>query len=113
MNLKQRIMDAQDLPVYPVEVPEWDCTVYIKSLSGAERLQLEKDLSKDTKTDGPALARVVCATLCDTSGTLLFDYPKDIGELQKKSVKALHRLFDIALKHNAMGKDDVDELAKN
>ncbi|WP_339684231.1 hypothetical protein [Gimesia maris] len=113
MSLKDKILKAQDTPLEEVDVPEWDTTVFIKTLTGGERLQLEKDLSKDAKTDGPALCRVVCATMCDESGKLVFNYPDDIDTLNTKSVKVLHRLFDIALKVNAMGKDDVDELAKN
>lgn len=113
MSLRDSILQAKDLPVFPVEVPEWGITVFLKTLTGAERLQLEKDLSKDQKTDGPAMCRIVCATLCDEAGKLLFNYPQDIEVLNTKSVKALHRLFDEAMKINALSKQDVDELAKN
>lgn len=113
MNLRDMILQANDLPVEKVEVPEWGIDVYIKTMSGAERLQLEKDLSKDAKSDGPAMCRVVCATLSNKDGELLFNYPDDIELLNKKSVKVLHRLFDIALSVNALGKSDVDALQKN
>lgn len=113
MNLRALILTAKDLPLEKVEVPEWSCTVFLKSLSGAERLSLEKDLSSDSKNDGPALCRVVCATLCDEQGNLVFDKPEDVDVLNKKSVKVLHRLFEAALKLNAFGKSDVDALQKN
>lgn len=113
MNLREMILAANDLPVTPVEVSEWGATVYVKSLSGAERLTLEKDISHDAKTDGPALARVVCATLCDEAGHLLFRYPDDIAVINGKSVKALTKVFNAAIKANAMSKDDVDGLQKN
>jgi len=113
MSLRDIILSANDLTVTPVEVSEWGATVYVKSLSGAERLILEKDINHDAKTDGPALVRVCVATLCDEAGNLLFKYPDDIGVLEKKGVKALTKVFNAAIKANAMSKDDVDGLQKN
>ncbi|MEX1040188.1 MAG: hypothetical protein WDZ51_06145 [Pirellulaceae bacterium] len=113
MSLRDNILQSKDMPLEPVEVEKWNSTVYIKTLSGGERLQLEKDLGQDEKCDGPAMCRVVCATLSDEDGNLIFKYPDEIELLNTKSVKELHRLFNIALKVNAMGKDDIEELVKN
>ena len=113
MLTKDSILQVKDTPYINVEIPEWGGNAFVKTLTGAERLRLEADISQDAKTNGPALTRVVCATLCDEQGRLLFDYPKDIDALNTKSVKVLHRLFDVALKVNALSSKDVDELEKN
>jgi hypothetical protein len=113
-DLKQIIMDAKDFSVLPVEIPEWNCTVYIKGLNAGERLRLEKDFAKDAKSDGPAMARTVAYTLCDADGNLLFEYSqKGIDEVQTKNVKVIQRLFHEALKFNAMTQEDVETLRKN
>lgn len=110
---KDSILQIKDTPLHRVDIPEWGGSAFLKSLTGAERLRLEADISKDAKTNGPALTRVVCATLCDEEGRLLFEYPKDIEVLNTKSVKVLHRLFDQALKINALSNTDVEDLEKN
>src|SRR4051812_33755498 len=114
MSLREEIDQAEDLPLCPITVPEWgNKTVYIKSLTGGERLEVEKDWSKDAKVDGPAMCRLVVRTLADADGNLLYEYPKDIPVLNKKSAKAINRLFDFSLRVNAIEKKDVEELVKN
>lgn len=113
MSLRDTIDKANDLPLIPVEVKEWGCTVYIKTLRGSERLAIERDFAKDAKVDGPAMCRLVVATLADEQGNLVYTYPDDIPLLNAKSVKVLNKLFDIACAANGMTKADVEELVKN
>jgi len=110
---RDEIIQVNDSKVEAVQCEEWGGTVHIKSLSGRERRTLEIDISKDAKSDGPAIARVVCMCLCDDKGTALFAYPQDIDVLETKSITVLQRIFSAALKLNAFTKKDVDELAGN
>ena len=50
--------------------------------------------------------------LCDKSGRQLFT-PEEIDKLSAKSVKVMSKLFDAAMKHNAVTEKDVEDLAKN
>ena len=113
MLTRDSILQASDIPKTKVTIKEWGGDAYIKTLTGGERLKLESDISEDAKKNGPAMCRVVCATLCDAEGKLLFAYPDDIEVLNTKSVAVLHRLFNKALKVNALSPTDVDELEKN
>lgn len=114
MSIREAIDHAQDCKTEAVEVPEWSTTVYVKMLTGEERERVERDISKAAKTEqGPVIARLVCATLCEADGKLVYEYPREVGQLNKKSMKVLQRLFDVALKLNALGKDDVEALEKN
>ena len=99
---------------HEVSVPEWDgITVYVKSLSAGERYALEKDISKDVKNDGPALARIVCMCLCDKDGNAVFEYPQGIDEVHTLQAAGAQRVFNAALKYNGMRKEDIEELEKN
>lgn len=110
MSVREQIMAANDLPLDKVNVPEWNCDVYIKSLSGRERLQLEADIKRD---EDNALFRVVCLCMCDQKGERLFSYPDEVDLLKGKSVKVVQRLFKQALKMNAMRSEDVEDIVKN
>jgi hypothetical protein len=50
--------------------------------------------------------------LCSKDGKPLFTRDQ-IDKLCGKSVKVLSRLFDAAMKHNAVTEKDVEDLAKN
>lgn len=113
MLTKDSILQSNDLPTKKVKIPEWGGDAYIKTLTGAERLQLEKDINSDVKTNGPAMGRIVCLTLCDAEGKLLFSYPDDIAVVNTKSATVLQRLMDAALKANGLTQKDVDDLEKN
>lgn len=107
---KQQIIEAKDCPVEAVDIPEWGGNAYIKTLTGAERMSLERDIARD---ESDALFRVVCATLSDNKGQLIFNYPDEIELLKTKSVKVVQRLFKESLRVNAMRPEDVEDAAKN
>jgi len=50
--------------------------------------------------------------LCDEKGELLFT-ASEVDSLAKKSARAITRIWEAAMKHNALTDDDVEELAKN
>lgn len=104
------VLGAEDLPCRPLDVPEWGGRVFIKMLTAGERDQLEASLAGNCDRD--VRARFAAATVCDESGALLFG-AGDIAALSAKSGRALDRVFAAATKHNAMSKQDIDELKKN
>lgn len=111
-DLRNLILNAQDLPVKPLEVPEWNnCTVYLKSLNGVERVQLERDIAAGDKDKTLTYGRIACAVLCDQEGNLLFT-PEDIAKLDAKNGGALVRVYEAAMATIAMSQKDIDDLKK-
>ena len=113
---KSQILEADDLVVEEVEVPEWGGSVLVKGMSGTDRDKFEAAI---VNTKGQASvqvnmvnirARLVASSIVDESGTLLFDL-KDITALGKKSAVALQRVFDKAKILSGIVDEDVKELA--
>ena len=42
MSIRDQIIAANDIQVELVEIPEWDVTILVKSMTGAERGQMLK-----------------------------------------------------------------------
>jgi hypothetical protein len=115
LKIKEAILAADDLVTETVEVPEWSMTVYIRSMTGAERDKFESSAFNATtgKVNADNLrAKLVSICLVDVDGNRIFS-DKEAIELGGKSAKVLSRLYDIATKLNALSDADVEELAKN
>jgi len=115
---RDQIMAADDLKRDLVEVPDWGGSVYIRSLTGAERDKFEADVngSKRGSTElnlQNIRARLVALTLVDSEGKRMFRSPSDVEQLGTKSATALQICFDKARELSGMTQADVEELAKN
>ena len=114
---KSQILEADDLVIEEVEVPEWGGSVLVKGMSGTDRDKFEAAI---VNTKGQVnnvvvnmvniRARLVASSIVDESGALLFDL-KDITALGKKSAVALQRVFDKAKILSGIVDEDVKELA--
>ena len=117
MGLRDDILGIEDLPTTAVEVPEWDMTLYVRSMTGAERDQYEvglmdtKDLPLKDKLKNMR-AKLVVLTTVDESGVRIFN-DNDVDAVGKKSAKALNRLVDASQKLNALTDDEVAEEKEN
>lgn len=114
---KDAILSASDLQREKVSVPEWGGEVWVRTLTGKERDQLEASVvemkGKVAQANLVNLRAKMCA-LCmvDDEGTRLFG-EADIDALGGKSASALDRVFSVAQKLNGMSADDVEALTKN
>lgn len=114
---KDEIFAADDLPREAVNVPEWGGSVYVRTMTGADRDSFEAK-SIELKGDSQVTnlvnlrARLVAMTTVDESGKRLFS-ESDIARLGEKSSRALQRVFEVATKLNALSKNDVEELTGN
>lgn len=107
-----QILAADDLGLKRVDVPEWGGELYVRVMSVRERDDYERLWlgKKETGIDNfrsQYLARV----LCNEKGELLFSRGQ-IDKLAEKSGAVMGRLFDVAMKHNNMTEEDVQELGK-
>lgn len=110
---KEQILSADDLNLLEIEVPEWSGSVYCRVMSVGERDAYEREwLGKRETGVENFRTKFLQRVLCDKSGELLFS-SDDIKALSNKSSAVMSRLWDMAMKHNHMLAEDVEELAKN
>ena len=116
---KENIFNAADLPVRSVEVPEWDMTVYVRTIMANEASDISA-LAPDGKPQPNFFARYAACVLCDEDGQRLFGpytdtelkeglHSADIAALGKKPHQVLARIVTEAQKHNGLIADDEDE----
>jgi hypothetical protein len=98
-------------------VPEWNCTVYIRSITAqeldswqAETYQLNGTNVETNMTN--IRARLVARCLVDEHGERAFTN-EQAHELGAKNNQVVERLYKVATKLNAVTKKDVEDLAKN
>jgi hypothetical protein len=109
-ELRAKILEANDRPNKALPIPEWGCTVYIRTMSAGERDRYEAAHLANPYVD--ARARLAAETVCDELGVKLFS-AEDVAALSQKSCKALDRIFAVAMAQNGVTKADIDELKKN
>lgn len=110
---KDQILAADDMGLLEVHVPEWGGSVYVRVMSVGERDSYENDwmINKNTGVEN-FRSKFLQRVLCDEGGNLLFA-KNEVDKLAKKSARAITRVWEAAMKHNALTDDDVEELAKN
>lgn len=111
---RDAILAAADLPRELVEVPSWNGSVYVKTMTAGEREAFEAAaLASDGKLSaGTIRARLAAATVVDETGQRLFS-DADVETLNRKGAPALIRIFDVAQRLNGLGRAEAEELAKN
>lgn len=114
MLKREQILEAPDLKVEIVQVPEWHGEVGVRCMCGTDRDAYEISLigegGKLNLTD--TRAKLLARTLCDEKGEPLFTIA-DVQALGKKSAGALDRLVDVARRLNGIGQHEIEDLAKN
>jgi hypothetical protein len=119
-ELAAQIMASEDLGILKVKVKEWadkdgkPLALGIRVMTVGERDAYEREWigKRETGIDNfrtKFLARCLCHP--ETGERLFTD--EQIEKLAGKSAKVVSKLFDSAMKHNAMSDGDVEELAKN
>lgn len=116
---KQSILQAKDMRIERVHVPEWNGEVCLKSITAAERGQIEaaaarfrESRGKDETFARTFTLKIVSMALCDELGNRLFD-DGDFAELAKKNAAVIARLAEVAQRLSGFGKEDLEELEKN
>lgn len=121
MSLKEQILNADDLPREKINVPEWDCDVWIRSLTAKERDDYEQSLLNTSGTGkdftatpnlSNAKAKFVARCLVDDTGLRVFTDAEAVP-LGGKAAQVLNRLYEVASRLSGMSADDLEELVKN
>src|SRR3972149_6961022 len=113
---RDQILNAVDLSVESVDVPEWGGVVLVRTLTGEQRDAYEASIvrqnGRNTQFNLVNLhAMVVALCVVEQPGTRLFS-DADVKLLAQKSAAALQRVFEVAQRRNGLREEDIDELGK-
>ena len=105
--MRDKILGTCDLSKTSVEVPEWGCTVHLRSMSGTDLMRIRgcKDgYDQDVMT--------VCLCTVDETGRRVFE-DTDFAALKGKSISAINRIVRAAVALNKMRAEDVEDEKKD
>ncbi len=106
MGIRETILNKNDCQIsQAIEVPEWETTVFVKTLNGEDLQAIRKG-----KDEGDY--QVVIRAVCDEQGNNLFT-EKDLPLLKLKRFEVINRLAMAVVKHNGMDAGAVEEAKKN
>lgn len=113
MSIKDQIKNAVDIKTIAVECPEWETTVYVKSISTYDKEQwvLNRTKQIETNTVGNLATSLLVKCCCDEEGNLIFS-DEDMEWLSKKNGKAIDRLFQIASDLIFASQKEITDLLK-
>ncbi len=114
---RDEILQADDLEMEVVKVPEWGGEVLVRGLTGTERDAFEGSIitlkgKQSSMNMQNVRAKLVARSIVDEYLERLFS-DADVEALGKKSAAALDRVFSVAQRLSGVSDEDVEELAKN
>lgn len=96
---------ANDLASADVPVPEWNGVVRLRMMTADDQLALMSTKDAGEPADeSPFIYRLVAMCAVDEQGNRLWPTADDVKALGRKNLKAVHRLFEAAMKLNGMGR---------
>jgi hypothetical protein len=116
INLRDHILGADDLKSQPLDIPEWQCTVTIKEMTGQQRARLLQNAvdvtsgKMDLEKMYPELA-VYSVYDPDTMHPLFQLADREL--LNTKSGAALERIATVAMKLSGLSNRSVEDAVKN
>jgi hypothetical protein len=108
------ILNADDIQLERVPVPEWGGDVFVKATNGKEFSGLQAQII-ERKGNNQRVnleniqAKLVAICVCDESGKRLFNQ-KQVDLLAGKSSAALQRVFKVAQRLSGLGDDEIEGL---
>ena len=116
-DIEKAVFGSNDIVMEEVQVPEWKTSVWVRSMTLDERDAWEASVVEtkggETKQNlKDFYSKLIVKTAVDAEGNRLFE-DTDIPRLQKKSARAMGRIFKAAQRLNGIGQDATDGLEKN
>lgn len=112
VSLREKILAADDIASEMVEVPEWDVTVEVRGMNGADRSRILETAasSVDGKIGiGTMYVETVIASTYDPETGLRIFTDADRDDLMSKSASAIDRLATIGMRLSAMDGKAADD----
>lgn len=114
---KELIIQAEDIVLEEVDVPEWGGSVFLVPMTGTERAEVEIENSKHIDNGGlhkDFRDKFLARTLRDAQGRRMFDTIEEGAEiLGKKSGAVTNRIFDKSWKLSGFRNEEIKEFEKN
>lgn len=111
---RDQIDNATDAKIITVDCPELggDGKVCLRLMSVGDRDSYElKLLEGDGKAIPDFRSELLSRTLCDEKGTLLYPGDEGVAALKRRSSDVMHKLWQAALKHNALTEEEIKRIA--
>jgi hypothetical protein len=107
---REQIDNADDAKI--IKVDAFGGEVCLKLMSVGDRDSYEMKL---VEAGGKAIpdfrSELLSRTLCDEKGNLLFPGDSGVESLKKRSSDQMHKLWQAAMKHNALTEEEIKRLA--
>lgn len=127
MDIRDCILNADDILVEEVSIPEWNTSVFVRGLTAPERDAYEASFRKEIKrlrkgktvtetkfSMDNARVKLAVLSICKSKTDLTRVFSDDdIPAVSKKSAVALNRVFEVAARLAGITTEDMDELAGN
>lgn len=115
MDLKEKILNADDIKKELLKIDEWGVTVEVRSMSAKERSALlEKTIDPKGKVNFQLLypAVAIACSFDPKSGERIFA-EADADALNEKSASALERIVKVGLTLSGLDVDSIEVAQKN
>lgn len=110
---KEQTAQRPSLPHEDIDVPEFGGSMRVRAWTGAEYDEFGKAI-KDVTYDGAMYAAAVAVSAVDANGESLFDVSVDVERVSGMFLKTtLERAYDVIRRLNKLGKEGVEDAAKN
>lgn len=120
LSIRDQIIQADDIQIEQVPVPEWGVTIEVRGMNGAARARY-MEMFRDEETgriNYPALyptALIECCYIPDgmdgAGGKVFREGDEDI--INQKSGKALERVAAVAMRLSGMNEDSEEKAGKD
>ena len=108
---KAQIFACEDTVTKIVAMPEWGGDVKIRAMTIGDQIEFER-LNKKSKDPSSIVCNTLLFCCIDEAGNRLFN-EDDIKVLEKKSFRAVEKLFRACLDLNSLNADSLEKEAKN
>jgi len=118
MDLRETILQIEDLPRTAVSTPEWpvaDGQIFVRTLTAGERVSYSDTIDLDNRDSASVtkdLVSLVVLTACQADGTAIFN-EADVANLQDKNGAVVHRIAMAAQEACGMTKEALEDEEKN
>lgn len=104
MLTRESIFANRPAALEPLEVPEWNGTVYIRAMTAAE-FKVWQDAAKDLSGEAVAVSLIIAA-VADESGKPLFT-AADVPALLEMPNAVIQRIYFAVEERNIVSRDDA------
>lgn len=107
---REQIEQADDAKI--IKVSAFGGEVCIRLMSVGDRDSYEMKIVENGGRAIPDFrSELLARTLCDEKGNLLFPGEEGVASLKRRSVDEMHRLWQAAMKHNALTEEEIKRVA--